>query len=85
MLVSLVSVITIIISPLVSHANKILILCEDFAAKWKLVFNINKCNWYVHGNGYINNPKFILNQSTINKGEIREKYDEYLLHKDIKP
>ena len=34
----------IIISPLVCHGNKILKLCDDFASKWKLVFNINICH-----------------------------------------
>ena len=35
-------------------------LCENFAAEWKLVFNVKKCNWYAHGNNVIDNPKFIL-------------------------
>ena len=52
----------IILSPLVKHVNRILNLCSEYAGKWKLIFNTNKCNWYVHGNFQVSNPKFTLNQ-----------------------
>ncbi len=34
----------IILSPLVKHVNRILNLCGEYAGKWKLIFNTNKCN-----------------------------------------
>jgi hypothetical protein len=57
----------IILSPYVSQVNQILNICEEFANKWKLLFNVKKCNWYIHGNNLICNPNFILNEEKLNK------------------
>ena len=57
----------IILSPYVKHVHELLKLCSEYANKWKLVFNINKCNWYQHGTSIIKNPNFLLNQKELIK------------------
>ena len=36
----------IIISPSIFEINKLLEICNNFANKWKIVLNSEKCNWY---------------------------------------
>ena len=57
----------IILSPHVSHVNKILQMCEFYAINNKLVFNTNKCNWYLHGKAIIDHPNFKINNDELNK------------------
>ena len=57
----------VILSPVVNHVIHILKLCEDYAEKWKLIFNVDKCNWFIHGNYLIDNPNFTLNKLKLNK------------------
>ena len=53
-----------------SHATKILNWCENYANKWKLIFNVNKCDWYVHGVSLINYPKLKINDRLLEKVSI---------------
>ena len=50
-----------------NHVDEILNLCSEYAKKWKLKFNTNKCNWYFHGKSIIKNPIFILNRDELKK------------------
>ena len=45
----------------------ILKLCENYSAKWKLIFNVAKCNWYLHGKSIISDAKFTLNENHIKR------------------
>jgi hypothetical protein len=57
----------IILSPCIKHVGQLLKICSNYAEKWKLVFNINKCNWYQHGDRTLNNHEFILNNNKLNR------------------
>jgi hypothetical protein len=57
----------IILSQNIRHVNKILKICENYANKWKLTFNVNKCNWYLHGDSLIKYPVFKINNLLIKK------------------
>ena len=48
------------ISPLVSHANKIINYVKTFRQN-------GNDDWYVHGNGAIKNHKFIIKKNEINR------------------
>ena len=47
------------------HANKILKVCEDYANKSKLIFNVNKCNRYIHGISLVKTPNFMINDQLL--------------------
>ena len=55
----------IILSPSVIHADKILKVCEDYANNWKLILNVNKCNWYIHGISLVKTPNFMINDQLL--------------------
>jgi hypothetical protein len=46
--------------------EQFLILCEKFARKWDIKFNVSKCNFIVFGTRKYDNSIFLLNNSKIN-------------------
>jgi hypothetical protein len=49
-----------------SEMKQLLILCEKYARKWDIKFNVSKCNFIVFGSRKYDNSIFLLNNSKIN-------------------
>ena len=58
-----------LLSPSVSHLQKLLDICADYACKWKIKFNNKKSKIICFGNSYFKKTFFHMNNLEINSVE----------------
>jgi hypothetical protein len=57
----------LLLSPIDSHLQKLLNICSNYSATWKIKFNASKSNIITFGKPHLQDTQFFINNSLLNK------------------